>query len=90
MPPTFVEGASAVKGIERMAREATVLFEKRQAEYLRIEARTILNRCSSDRMPFTWTVNPYRGCEFGCRYCYARYTHEFLGLNRWEDFEKKI
>ncbi|RPH98866.1 MAG: radical SAM protein [Zetaproteobacteria bacterium] len=79
-----------VKGIERMAREATVLFEKGRAEYLRIEARTILNRCSSDRMPFAWTINPYRGCEFGCRYCYARYTHEFMGLERWEDFEQKI
>jgi DNA repair photolyase len=90
MPPTLIEGTSAVKGIERMAREATVLFEKRQAEYFRIEARTILNRCSSDRMPFTWTVNPYRGCEFGCRYCYARYTHEFMGHSRWEDFEEKI
>jgi DNA repair photolyase len=41
-------------------------------------------------MPFTWTINPYRGCEFGCRYCYARYTHEFMGMNRWEDFEERI
>jgi DNA repair photolyase len=41
-------------------------------------------------MPFTWTINPYRGCELGCRYCYARYTHEFMGFTRWEDFEEKI
>jgi DNA repair photolyase len=40
-------------------------------------------------MPFRWTVNPYRGCEFGCRYCYARYTHEFLELGH-EQFEQKI
>jgi DNA repair photolyase len=73
-----------------MACEAAVLLEKRQADYLRIEARSILNRCSSERMPFAWTINPYRGCEFGCRYCYARYTHEFMGLTRWEDFEQKI
>jgi len=84
------ESPSAPKGIERMAREATVLVEKRQADYLRIDARSILNRCSSERMPFAWTINPYRGCEFGCRYCYARYTHEFMGLTRWEDFEEKI
>ena len=77
-------------GIERMAREAHVLIEKQHAEYLRIDARTILNRCSSERMPFAWTINPYRGCEFGCKYCYARYTHEFMGLKRWEDFEEKI
>ena len=31
-------------------------------------------------MPFEWTVNPYRGCAMGCRYCYAAYTHEFLGI----------
>jgi DNA repair photolyase len=79
-----------VKGIERMAREAATLLEKSRAEYLQIAARTILNRCASDRMPFTWTINPYRGCEYGCRYCYARYTHEFMGLPRWEDFEEKI
>ena len=90
MPSASVEGSSVAKGIERMAREATPLFEKRQTEYFRIEARTVLNRCTSDRMPFAWTVNPYRGCEFGCRYCYARYTHEFMGLSRWEDFEERI
>jgi len=87
---TLADSASAPTGIERMAREATVLLEKQQADYLRIEARSILNRCSSERMPFAWTINPYRGCEFGCRYCYARYTHEFMGLTRWEDFEEKI
>jgi len=79
-----------VKGIERMAREAAPLVEKREVEYLSIAARSILNRCSSDRMPFTWTINPYRGCEFGCRYCYARYTHEYMGLYDPADFENKI
>jgi DNA repair photolyase len=73
-----------------MAREAAPLLDKREVEYLSIQARSILNRCGSPRMPFTWTINPYRGCEFGCRYCYARYTHEFMGMNRWEDFEEKI
>jgi len=41
-------------------------------------------------MPFTWTINPYRGCEFGCQYCYARYTHEFLELHDGREFEEKI
>ncbi|MDE3169029.1 MAG: radical SAM protein, partial [Acidobacteriota bacterium] len=40
-------------------------------------------------MPFRWTINPYRGCEFGCRYCYARYTHEYMELDGAE-FESKI
>jgi len=42
------------------------------------------------RVPFAWTVNPYRGCEFGCQYCYARYTHEFMELRASVDFEDKI
>jgi DNA repair photolyase len=41
-------------------------------------------------MPFAWTVNPYRGCEFGCKYCYARYTHEFMEFRDGRDFEEKI
>jgi DNA repair photolyase len=41
-------------------------------------------------MPFTWTVNPYRGCEFACKYCYARYTHEFMEMRDGVDFERKI
>jgi len=41
-------------------------------------------------MPFTWTINPYRGCEFACKYCYARYTHEFMEMRNGADFEQKI
>ena len=51
--------------------------------------RSILNRCDSKRVPFEWTINPYRGCEFACKYCYARYTHEYMELDGGE-FEKKI
>lgn len=90
MSTLFPAPDTQARGIERMAREAAILLEKREVEYLAIEVRSVLNRCSSPRMPFTWTINPYRGCEFGCQYCYARYTHEFMGLNRWEDFEEKI
>jgi DNA repair photolyase len=77
-------------GIARMAAEAVPLEQKRRVEYFRMEARSLLNRCSSGHMPFQWTVNPYRGCEFGCRYCYARSTHEFLELRDPEDFERQI
>ena len=41
-------------------------------------------------MPFDWTINPYRGCEFGCVYCYARYTHEFMELRDPLEFENRI
>ncbi len=51
--------------------------------------KSILNRCDSQRVPFDWTINPYRGCEFGCKYCYARYTHEYMEIDGGE-FERKI
>ena len=41
-------------------------------------------------MPFDWTINPYRGCEFGCKYCYARFTHEFMELRDTDQFEREI
>jgi DNA repair photolyase len=41
-------------------------------------------------MPFQWMINPYRGCEFGCKYCYARYTHEFMELHDGALFENQI
>jgi DNA repair photolyase len=76
-------------GIARLAASSSLAQEKRSTEYFLLPVRSILNRCDSARMPFEWTINPYRGCEFGCKYCYARYTHEFMELDGAE-FEKKI
>jgi DNA repair photolyase len=77
-------------GIARLAAESPVVEAKSRVEYFELTARSILNRCSSPRLPFTWTINPYRGCEFGCHYCYARYTHEFMEMPESRDFEEKI
>ncbi len=77
-------------GIARLASEGEALAEGHNVEYLTIENRSILTRCLSPRMPFTWMINPYRGCEFACKYCYARYTHEFMELRDRLDFEGKI
>jgi DNA repair photolyase len=77
-------------GIARLAAASPSLRRKRVVEYYQLPAESILNRCSSERMPFRWTINPYRGCEFGCKYCYARYTHEFMGLQDPLEFEEKI
>jgi DNA repair photolyase len=76
-------------GIARLASSSPLADAKRGTEYFLLPARSILNRCDSDRVPFSWTVNPYRGCEFGCQYCYARYTHEYMELDG-ADFERKI
>lgn len=77
-------------GIARLAAESSLLEAKRRVEYFELPTRRFISRCSSDRVPFEWTVNPYRGCEFGCKYCYARYTHEFMELRHGRDFEEKI
>jgi DNA repair photolyase len=62
----------------------------RDVEFIEMPVKQILNRCTSPNMPFRWTINPYRGCEFGCVYCYARYTHEFLELRDPMDFERRV
>jgi len=78
-------------GIARLASTAESLREGHQVEYFTLPTKSLLNRCVSNRqMPFAWTINPYRGCEFGCRYCYARYTHEFMEMRDGMDFEQKI
>jgi len=76
-------------GIARLAFSSPLADAKRGTEYFLLPVKSILNHCDSTRVPFSWTVNPYRGCEFGCQYCYARYTHEFMDLDG-QDFEKKI
>jgi DNA repair photolyase len=77
-------------GIARLASQGQFLREGHKIEYFTLPAKSILNRCTGSRMPFTWTINPYRGCEFACKYCYARYTHEFMELRDGLDFERKI
>jgi len=78
-------------GIARLASEGESMREGHNVEYFTLPAKSLLNRCVSKRqMPFTWTINPYRGCEFGCRYCYARYTHEFMEMRDGMAFEQKI
>ena len=77
-------------GIARLAAESELLESKRRVEYLELETRNFIGRCSGSRMPFVWTVNPYRGCEFGCKYCYARFAHEFMELRDPLQFERKI
>ena len=61
-----------------------------QTEYIVDTSRTVLAKNNSPDIPFTYSINPYRGCEHGCIYCYARPSHEFLGYSAGLDFETKI
>jgi DNA repair photolyase len=82
---------SPLIGIAKIAAAGESLREGHGVEYFTLAAKSLLNRCVSNRsMPFTWTINPYRGCEFACKYCYARYTHEFMEMRDGVDFEQKI
>jgi DNA repair photolyase len=81
---------SKLVGIARLAEEGESLRQGHKVEYFTLPVRSLLNRSTGVRMPFTWTINPYRGCEFACKYCYARYTHEFMEMRDGVDFEQKI
>jgi DNA repair photolyase len=84
------ERPAELVGIARLAASSPLAEAKRGTEYFLLPVRSIVNHCGEPKhVPFNWTINPYRGCEFGCRYCYARYTHEFMELDG-EEFEKKI
>jgi DNA repair photolyase len=77
-------------GIARLAALGEAISEGHNVDYISLENRSLLSRCDSPRMPFSWQINPYRGCEFACKYCYARYTHEFMEMRDGLDFERRI
>src|SRR5271166_4973187 len=77
-------------GIAKLAAQGESLRHGHEVDYFTLPAKALLNRCVSRRVPFNWTINPYRGCEFACKYCYARYTHEFMEMRDGLDFERKI
>jgi DNA repair photolyase len=88
--PHLPESPPHLVGIARLAAQGESLRQGHEVEYFTLPVRSLLNRCTVARMPFTWTINPYRGCEFACKYCYARYTHEFMEMREGVDFEQKI
>jgi DNA repair photolyase len=65
--------------------------EYRGLEFLHVNARRIVNTVpEASRVPFRYTINAYRGCSHACTYCFARPTHEYLGLGIGEDFDRRI
>src|ERR1700690_1490533 len=92
-PPQLQTSRAPLVGIARLAANSPAAESNRKSEqkpeYFLLPVKSILNRWESSRVPFEGTINPYRGCEFGCEYCYARYTHEYMEIDGGE-FEKKI
>ena len=90
MFPAAESGSSRLVGIARLATLGESVDSGHNVEFKTIPVRSLLTKCvSKRRMPFHWTINPYRGCEFACKYCFARYAHEFMELEPL-DFERKI
>jgi DNA repair photolyase len=89
--PTRDPHAARVRGIARLATLGDTAGEGHEVEFRTLPVRSVLNKTVSRRgLWFAHSINPYRGCEFGCRYCYARYTHEFMEMKDPQDFERKI
>jgi DNA repair photolyase len=72
-------GGPVPSGMARLAAESTHADDGHLIEFRALQARSLLNKSVSKRqLSLAWSINPFRGCEFACKYCYARYTHEFL------------
>ncbi len=83
-------GLQAPAGLTGRAAAARPLQRRRQVSIQELPTSSALNHCRASRLPFTRTLNPYRGCEFACVYCYARYTHTYMGFNDPLAFETRI
>jgi len=80
-----------LKGIAKMAAETVIADQGHEIDFRPLRVRSILTHVKSRRgFTFARSINPYRGCEFGCRYCYARYTHEFMELRDPYLFERQV
>jgi DNA repair photolyase len=92
-PPNRFESTHCEADDEQLEHElAETAGEQRvvKTEFIADVTRSVLASNDSPDVGFTWSINPYRGCEHGCAYCYARPSHEFLGLGAGVDFETKI
>ncbi|RRA50230.1 radical SAM protein [Acidipila sp. EB88] len=89
--PILQSGPPALQGIAKLAASAEEAGAGHLVRFHALPVKSALNRSVSKRkLWFARTINPYRGCEFACRYCYARYTHEFLNFNDPAAFEREI
>src|SRR5687767_4772654 len=91
-PPNRFEAVHSVPDYEHLTEDDDLLAGERRLPtvFLPDNSATIIRENDSPDVGFRFSMNPYRGCEHGCAYCYARPTHEYLGYNAGLDFETKI
>ncbi|MEM7317138.1 MAG: PA0069 family radical SAM protein, partial [Planctomycetota bacterium] len=92
-PPNRFELLACEQDLEQLSAEVLrheLASSKVPTEFYVDESRTLIRANTSPDVPFRYSINPYRGCEHGCAYCYARPSHETLGLNAGLDFETKV
>jgi DNA repair photolyase len=92
LPPNRFEKVRYEDDFEQLEPDDEYLQQRQnpKTEYFVDTSRTIISENDSPDVPFRYSLNPYRGCAHGCAYCYARNTHEYLGLSAGLDFETKI
>ncbi len=91
-PPNRFEKTHHEPDFEQLEHDNEFLEElqRPETEYLPDNSKSVVSENDSPDVPFRFSLNPYRGCSHGCSYCYARPTHEYLGLSAGLDFETKI
>ena len=91
-PPNRYERVAQTEDLEQLPPEEVLESQERRlpTEFLPNHTRRLICENDSPDIGFRYSINPYRGCEHGCAYCYARPTHELMGLNAGIDFETKI
>jgi DNA repair photolyase len=89
-PRNRFEQAGVVPDWEQLPADEVAEPRRKETLFLPDNSQSILSKNQSPDLPFRYSLNPYRGCEHGCVYCYARPTHEYLGFSAGLDFETKI
>jgi DNA repair photolyase len=85
------EVPGALFSLDRLVERHVGVGQYRSMEFLHVNAKQVINRVPREsKVPFRYTINPYRGCSHACVYCFARPTHEYLGLDSGEDFDRRI